>query len=83
MSEKVKLLIRSALCNGDQKFEADLDWTVIEVKKQIEQEWPSHPPPGDQRLVYAGKLLQDGSKLREVLRLDDHGQPFIVHLVSF
>ena len=81
MSEKVNLLIRSALCNADSKIEAALDWTVLEVKKQIEKIWPSNPPPGDQRLVYAGKLLQDPSKLQDVLRMDDLGQPFIVHLV--
>lgn len=62
-------------------MEAGLEWTVLEVKRQIEQDWPSHPPPSDQRLVYAGKLLQDASKLREVLRLEDLGQPYIVHLV--
>ena len=81
MSEKVNLLIRSALCNGDRKIEATLDWTVMEVKKQLEQDWPNHPPPHDQRLVYAGKLLQDASRLKEVLRREDLPQPFIVHLV--
>jgi len=81
MSEKVNLLIRSALCNGDSKIEATLDWTVLQVKQQIEQDWPNHPPPGDQRLVYAGKRLQDPSKLRDVLRIEDLAQPFIVHLV--
>ena len=81
MSDKVNLLVRSALCNGDRKMEAGLEWTVLEVKREIEKDWPSHPTPGDQRLVYAGKLLQDGSRLREVLRLEDLGQPYIVHLV--
>lgn len=81
MSEKVILLIRSALCNGDRKIEATLDWTVMEVKKQLEKDWPNQPPPHDQRLVYAGKLLQDASRLKEVLRLEDLPQPFIVHLV--
>ena len=81
MSEKVKLLIRSAVCHDDCKIEANLDWTVLQVKKQIEQDWSTHPPPNDQRLVYAGKLLQDGSLLKEVLRLEDLHQAYIVHLV--
>jgi hypothetical protein len=51
------------------------------VKQQIELDWPNNPPPGDQRLVYAGKLLQDNSRLKEVLRIEDLTQPFIVHLV--
>ena len=81
MSDQVNLLIRSAVCNDDKKIEATLDWTVLEVKQQIEADVPQHPPPHDQRLVYAGKLLQDASRLREVLRLEDLPNPFIIHLV--
>jgi len=81
MSDQVNLLIRSDVCNDDKKIEASLDWTILEVKQQIEADWPQHPPPHDQRLVYAGKLLQDGSRLREVLRLEDLPNPFIIHLV--
>ena len=81
MSDQLKLLIRSAVCNDDKRIEATFEWTVLQVKKQIEADWPNHPPPHDQRLVYAGKLLQDGSRLRDVLRLEDLPNPFIVHLV--
>jgi hypothetical protein len=81
MSDQLKLMIRSAVSNDDKKIEATFEWTVLQVKKQIEADWPNHPPPHDQRLVYAGKLLQDGSRLKDVLRLEDLPNPFIVHLV--
>ena len=81
MSDQVNLLIRSAVCNDDKKIEATLDWSILKVKQQIEADVPQHPPPHDQRLVYAGKLLQDASRLREVLRLEDLPNPFIIHLV--
>jgi len=58
MSANIKLLIRSASRNTDEAIEADLNWTVLRVKQQIEKDWPSNPIPKDQRLVYAGKLLQ-------------------------
>jgi len=61
-----------------------LKHSVKDVKLQIEREWESHPQPSDQRLVYAGKLLQDSSILEEVLRLSDardENDAFTIHLV--
>ena len=79
----IKLNIKS-LDSDDQILSSDLNHSVKDVKLQIEREWESHPKPSDQRLVYAGKLLQDSSILEEVLRLTDardENDAFTIHLV--
>ena len=79
----VKLIIRCSNSNGDREICATIEWSVRNVKEQIEKEFPNHPAPKDQRLVYAGKFMQDGAYLKDVLRLEDGQEsPFIVHLVS-
>jgi len=80
---EIKLNIKS-LDSDDQILSSDLKHSVKDVKLQIEREWESHPKPSDQRLVYAGKLLQDSSILEEVLRLTDardENDAFTIHLV--
>ncbi len=80
----IKLNIKSPTSAEDKCLETTLDATVQEVKCQIELEWPSHPPPKDQRLVYAGKLLENASILKQVLRLEDardENDAFTIHLV--
>ena len=80
----IKLNVKSPTCVEDKILDTKLEATVKDVKCQIEREWPSNPPPKDQRLVYAGKLLQDSSVLKDVLRLDDardENDAFTIHLV--
>ena len=80
---EIKLNIKS-LDSEDQIMQSNLQHSVKDVKLQIEREWESHPKPSDQRLVYAGKLLQDSSILEDVLRLTDardENDAFTIHLV--
>lgn len=80
----VKINVKSPTWAEDKELNTTLEATVIEVKRQIELEWPSHPRTKDQRLVYSGKLLQDESILKDVLRLTDardENNAFSVHLV--
>ena len=80
----VKINIRSPTSTDDQTFHCDLEHRVLDLKVQIQTKWPSHPRPKDQRLVYAGKLLEDDAILKNVLRLDDardENDAFTVHLV--
>jgi hypothetical protein len=84
MAQTIKLNIKSPTSDEDKSFSTSLEATVKEVKCQIEKEWPSHPSLKDQRLVYAGKMLENHSVLKEVLRLDDardENDAFTIHLI--
>ena len=80
----VKINVKSPTSTDDQTLTTTLESSVSDLKRQIEVEWPQHPRPQDQRLVYAGKLLEDAAILKDVLRLSDardENDAFTVHLV--
>ena len=55
----------------DREIVAHTEWTVGKIKREIESCWSNHPRLQDQRLVYAGKLLQDEWILSDFLRYDE------------
>ena len=50
----------------DVEIECELSWSVLRVKEEIQNRFESHPRPDEQRLVYAGKLLENYSILEQV-----------------
>ena len=68
---EVKLRIKSpSAAIGDIYVDAELTHTVLHVKELITAEYPTHPAAADQKLVYAGRLLQDTDLVKNVLRKD-------------
>ena len=65
----------------DREVEAQPDWSVRKIKLEIERCWSFHPRPEDQRLVYAGKLLQDQWILSDLLRQDEELNCHTMHLI--
>jgi len=65
----------------DLEVKARVGDTVRELKEQISLAFPTKPPPGEQKLVYLGKILKDSDRLDEVLRLDDSVSAYTLHLV--
>jgi len=65
----------------DLEVKAQVGETVRELKEQISLAFPTKPPPGEQKLVYLGKILKDSDRLDEVLRLDDSVSAYTLHLV--
>ena len=65
----------------DREFECKEDWSVRNLKLEIEKHWLNHPRPDDQRLVYAGKLLQDEWILSDILRQDEELNCHTMHLI--
>ena len=65
----------------DLQMSCEINKTVLQLKAMIEVEYESHPTPGEQKLVYSGKLLQDEQLLREFLRFEDECSLFTIHLV--
>jgi hypothetical protein len=67
--------------NDDHELEAQPDWSVRTIKLEIEKQWANHPRPADQRLVYAGKLLEDEWVLSDILRQDEELNCHTMHLI--
>lgn len=55
-------------------------WTVAELKQQLSKLYPGNPTKDRQRLILAGKLLQDATQLEELFKMYDEYQP-IIHFV--
>jgi len=84
MSENktVKLRIRTpCLAEGKLDLEVDCQWTVLRLKQEIQKEWPNHPSPPEQRLIYSGKLLDNKSVLNDALRFEEGWSDHTIHLV--
>lgn len=66
----VDLIIKtpSSLEQHDVRLTVPLDGTVGEIKAQICLAHPDKPAPATQRLIFAGRLLQDATSTAEVLR---------------
>ncbi|TRY62197.1 hypothetical protein TCAL_02113 [Tigriopus californicus] len=78
----VVLVVRSPnFADSDLSVSAFWAWDVLRVKQAIAEACPGHPDPSEQRLVYAGKLLQDWQTLEQVLRFDEHALNYTLHMV--
>ena len=63
-----KVVIRSALASAaDETVMCPGDWTVGRLKSHLEAVLTAKPKPDHQKLIYAGKCLQDEQILGEVL----------------
>lgn len=85
-SSNIQLLIRNANPVRGKDLILDLDErvTLRELKSRIQNEHGSKPPPHEQVLIHAGKLLKEDSvTVGEVVRKGTHDQagPFSFHLV--
>ncbi|NWU69951.1 HERP1 protein, partial [Pterocles burchelli] len=78
--EALSLLVRSPTQrHPDLRLRAAPAWTVRRLKAELRRLLPEAPPEGDQKLIYAGKLLLDHHYLRELL--PKHGELHALHLV--
>jgi len=80
--ETVELNIRSPVSSlEDLRIVCPLEWRVSRVKEKISELFPGNPPPKGQKLVYAGKLLEDQERLQEFIRFQDECSIYTIHLV--
>jgi len=78
----VELNIRSPVSSlDDLRIVCPVDWRVARVKQKIFELFPGNPPPKGQKLVYAGKLLEDQERLQEFIRFQDECSIYTIHLV--
>jgi len=79
---KVLLVIKNPVNQSyDFKVEVELQKTVGELKQLISQQYPNNPAPQAQRLIFAGKLLEDQFTLDDLLKQHDTSFPQTFHLV--
>jgi hypothetical protein len=58
-----------------------LEGTVRDIKAALTAAHPEHPDIAEQRLIFAGRLLQDSAQTRDVLRQQDISEPQTFHLM--
>jgi len=82
MAQSVQLVIKSPSSSvGDFNIEMDLSKDVGYLKQQLTERHPLKPLVERQKLIFAGKLLQNESPLLEVLSQYDTTIPQSFHLV--
>uniref|UniRef100_A0A0K0EVW4 Ubiquitin-like domain-containing protein n=1 Tax=Strongyloides venezuelensis TaxID=75913 RepID=A0A0K0EVW4_STRVS len=66
--ETVEFTIRSAFQSfDDHKVKCSLEWTVLDMKRHLQETCPSNPEASQQKLIFSGKCLKDSQTLREIL----------------
>jgi hypothetical protein len=81
-ADLVKVRIKSPSAHySDLLLSCERELSVRGLKARIETSYPAAPPPADQKLVYAGKLLSDELRLEQFLRFEDDCSVFTIHLV--
>jgi len=80
--DKITIKIKSATAGlSDLSLSCVHSDSVKEVKTQVSEILPSHPPLSAQKLVYSGRILDDHEVLNDFLRWDDECKAFTFHLV--
>ena len=66
----VALVIKSPTSEAEAplRLSVSLDGTVGDIKERLTETHPDHPPPKDQRLIFAGKILTDNSRTADILK---------------
>jgi len=78
----VELNIRSPVSSMDDlRIICSSDWRVMRVKEEISNRLAGKPHPTAQKLVYAGKMLEDGDRLADFIRFQDECSVYTLHLV--
>uniref|UniRef100_T1H8D2 Ubiquitin-like domain-containing protein n=1 Tax=Rhodnius prolixus TaxID=13249 RepID=T1H8D2_RHOPR len=79
---KVKLTIKAPnQMVDDHLIDCDRNCTIREIKEYLFKDYPTHPKPENQKLIYSGKLLGDELPLSDVLKTYAGTENNTIHLV--
>jgi hypothetical protein len=68
-SKKIELVIKNANARIDDfRLEIALSETIRNLKQKLSESYPDNPPMSAQKLIFAGRLLQDDQNLQEILK---------------
>jgi len=80
--DSITINIRSPVSTiEDLRVVCPQDWRVLRLKEEIAKLFPGNPSPKSQKLVYAGKMLEDGDRLKQFIRFQDECAVYTIHLV--
>ncbi|KAF7722291.1 hypothetical protein EC973_003475 [Apophysomyces ossiformis] len=80
-NDTLTVQIRSPSLNETLTVTIASDSTVRALKKRIQSVHPQRPSPGDQRVIYGGKLLEDAAIMKHILEKADLSTLPTFHLV--
>lgn len=82
-SASVELIIKNASCAADTEFRTTvpLASSVRELKEQLHRSHPSKPLVDEQKIIFAGKVLDDSEGLQTHMARHDTSVPITLHLV--
>jgi len=81
--QPITLIIKNpSTTSGVNDFQVKIESVkkIIDLKEILAKTYPGFPSIGSQKLIFAGKLLQDDSTIAEILK-NHEGFSFIFHLV--
>ena len=70
-TESVKIVIRD-IANRNHVLRADVNQTIGEIKQNLEENLPARPPASTQKLIFAGRLLNDAQQVKDALGSVSH-----------
>ncbi len=66
----IKLIIRNVSSpSTDFSCEVEEMLSIGELKQLLSERYPGNPSPPSQKLIFAGRLLQEEAKLTDILKL--------------
>ena len=68
MTSTVCLVIKNPAQSADFRCKLSVQARVADLKRMLEVEYANHPAPDHQKIIFAGKLLQDDCILADLLQ---------------
>ena len=70
MTDSVKIIVRNISSKvEDYVVDIELSKTVGDLKKHLQENYPTKPSASTQKLIFAGRLLQDSSTFEELFKM--------------
>lgn len=64
----MQIVVKNPAVQGSFQCQLGVNKRVKDLKSLLHQNYDSRPEPSQQKLIFAGKLLQDESVLKDVLQ---------------
>ncbi|XP_055357685.1 homocysteine-responsive endoplasmic reticulum-resident ubiquitin-like domain member 1 protein [Paramacrobiotus metropolitanus] len=81
--EHVPVVIKVPFGEGKEDFSTSVlpSWTILQLKKHLEDTLPRKPRAEAQKLIFGGRILTDDHLLKDCIKSVPKGFPPVLHLV--